>query len=109
VVENDLSNYNNDTGWITDISSDNLGILANVTITDIAPGEILKWTGSIWENNTLAEAAIADTSHTVLSHDTTGTGAELTELTDGSETALHSHAGGAGAGAAFSEFMLMGA
>jgi hypothetical protein len=34
-------------------------------------------------------------SHTIASHsDTTATGAELEELTDGSETALHSHAGG---------------
>ena len=36
-------------------------------------------------------------SHTIASHsDTTGTGAELDTLTDGSETTLHSHAGGAG-------------
>jgi len=34
-------------------------------------------------------------SHTIASHsDTTGTGPELDELTDGSETTLHSHAGG---------------
>ena len=45
-------------------------------------------------------------AHTVASHsDTTGTGAELNTLTDGSVTTLHSHAGGA----AFSEFMLIGA
>lgn len=38
-------------------------------------------------------------SHTIASHsDTNGTGAELDELTDGSETTLHSHAGGAGSG-----------
>ena len=37
-------------------------------------------------------------SHSVASHsDTTATGAELEELTDGSETSLHSHAGGAAA------------
>jgi hypothetical protein len=36
-------------------------------------------------------------AHTVASHsDTTATGAELDELTDGSETTLHSHAGGGG-------------
>lgn len=35
--------------------------------------------------------------HTIPSHsDTTATGAELEELTDGSQTALHSHAGGGG-------------
>ena len=30
--------------------------------------------------------------HTIVSHDTTATGAELTELTDGSTTTLHNHA-----------------
>ncbi len=35
--------------------------------------------------------------HTIVSHDTTGTGANLTELTDGSETTLHSHPGGSAA------------
>ena len=43
-------------------------------------------------------AAKHDESHTVASHsDTTATGPELDELTDGSVTALHSHAGGGGA------------
>lgn len=36
---------------------------------------------------------LASSSHTVVSHDTTATGANLTELTDASETTLHSHAG----------------
>ncbi len=31
-------------------------------------------------------------THTIVSHDTTATGAELTELTDGSTTVLHAHA-----------------
>jgi hypothetical protein len=36
-------------------------------------------------------------SHSIVSHsDTTATGAELDELTDGSETTLHTHAGGGG-------------
>ena len=40
----------------------------------------------------------APQAHTIASHsDTTGTGAELETLTDGSETALHSHADGGGA------------
>jgi hypothetical protein len=42
-------------------------------------------------------------SHTVASHsDTSATGAELDELTDGSTTSLHSHAGGGGG---ISEYM----
>ncbi len=47
-------------------------------------------------------------AHSIASHDdTTATGAELETLTGGSETTLHSHAGGA-AGAAFSELLLIG-
>jgi len=38
--------------------------IANVTITSIASGEILKWNGSLWINNTLAEAGISAASHT---------------------------------------------
>ena len=36
--------------------------LSNVTITDIAAGELLKWNGSAWVNNTLSEAGIASDS-----------------------------------------------
>ena len=49
-------------------------------------------------------------AHTIASHsDTTGTGAELNELTDASVTTLHSHAGGGGGASVFSELMLIGA
>ena|SRR3990167_6082518 len=34
-------------------------------------------------------------THTIVSHDTTGTGANLNELTGGGATTLHSHTGGA--------------
>jgi len=37
---------------------------SNVTITSNSSGEILKWNGSAWVNNTLAEAGIAAASHT---------------------------------------------
>ena len=33
--------------------------MTDVTITSIASGELLKWNGSAWVNNTLAEAGIA--------------------------------------------------
>ncbi len=42
--------------------------------------------------HTAAGDAHHDEAHAVASHDTTATGAELDTLTDGSETALHSHA-----------------
>ena len=35
-----------------------LDSLSNTTITSIAAGEILKWNGTVWINNTLAEAGI---------------------------------------------------
>ena len=44
---------------LTDLSNANFGGLLDVTITGTpATGEIPAWTGSIWENNTLAEAGI---------------------------------------------------
>lgn len=49
-------------------STANVSDLNDVTITSIASGELLKWNGSAWINNTLAEAGIAATSH---SHATT--------------------------------------
>lgn len=42
---------------------DSLNDIEDVTITDIASGEILKWNGTAWINNTLAEAGIAASSH----------------------------------------------
>jgi len=45
-------------GKISDITGDNLSALADATITGIASGELLKWNGSAWINNTLAEAGI---------------------------------------------------
>lgn len=45
--------------------------LSNVTITTIASGEIPKWSGSAWINNTLAEAGISATGHTHVSSDIT--------------------------------------
>ena len=38
--------------------------LVKATITAIANGELLRWNGSAWINNTLAEAGIAATGHT---------------------------------------------
>ena len=38
--------------------------LSDTTITSVTSGELLKWTGAAWENNTLAEANIATAGHT---------------------------------------------
>lgn len=48
-----------------------LGDISDVTITSIASGEILKWNGSAWVNNTLAEAGIAAVGHTHVEADIT--------------------------------------
>ena len=52
--------------------------LSDVTITSIASGELLKWNGSAWINNTLAEAGIAAASHTHTESDITDLGAYIT-------------------------------
>lgn len=49
--------------YLLDITAEPLSDLSDVTITSIVSGEILKWTGAAWINNTLAEAGIAAASH----------------------------------------------
>ena len=49
-------------GYLTDLTAQNIGTLADVTIASVGAGEILKWNGSAWTNNTLAEANILSTS-----------------------------------------------
>lgn len=68
-----------------------LDSLSNVTITSNSNGEILRWSGSAWINNTLAEAGIAAASHAHSASDiTSGTlvvargGTGLATLTSGS-------------------------
>lgn len=51
-------------GKLSDITGENIEDLSNVSITSIVSGEILKWNGVAWVNNTLAEAGIAGSSHT---------------------------------------------
>lgn len=66
-----------DTGWeaLTDVTA--LGDIGDVIVTSIASGEILKWNGSAWVNNTLAEAGIAAASHSHATSDiTSGTFAD---------------------------------
>lgn len=46
------------TGFATDTHNHTLDALSNTTITSNSSGEILKWDGSAWVNNTLAEAGI---------------------------------------------------
>lgn len=68
VVEADISDLGS---YITDISGSPLSQLSDTTITTIAAGELLKWSGSAWINNTLAEAGIAAATHTHTESDIT--------------------------------------
>lgn len=54
-----------------------LDALSNVTISNNAAGELLKWTGTAWANNTLAEAGVAAASHTHVVGDVSGLQAAL--------------------------------
>tara|TARA_R110002072_G_scaffold26966_24_gene88497 strand:- start:2124 stop:3716 length:1593 start_codon:yes stop_codon:yes gene_type:complete len=60
ITESQISNLK---AYLTSISGQSLGNLGDVTITSIASGELLKWNGSAWVNQTLAEAGIAAASH----------------------------------------------
>jgi sugar lactone lactonase YvrE len=57
--------------YLTGITAEPLSDLSDVTITSIASGELLKWNGSAWINNTLAEAGIAASTHTHAASDVT--------------------------------------
>lgn len=64
-------------GYITDITGEDLETLADVTVTSISSGELLKWNGSAWINNTIAEAGLAAASHNHATSDiTSGTFAD---------------------------------
>lgn len=67
--------------YLTDITGEALSTLADVTITSIASGELLKWNGSAWINNTLAEAGISATGHTHTESDITDLQSYLTDIT----------------------------
>lgn len=66
--------------YLTDITGEALSTLSDVTITSIASGELLKWNGSAWVNNTLAEAGVAAASHTHTESDITDLGTYLTSI-----------------------------
>lgn len=53
------------------VEAHTLGSHSNITITTIAAGEIIKWSGSAWINNTLAEANISAIGHAHIESDIT--------------------------------------
>ena len=60
-----------DPGYLTDITAELLGDLSDVTVTGTPTGELLAFTGSIWENQTLAEVGVAPAVHTHVEADIT--------------------------------------
>ena len=83
ITESDIS----DLGvYITDITGSPLSELSDTTITTIASGELLKWNGTAWINNTLAEAGISATGHTHTASDVTDFD---TEVANNSAVALN--------------------
>ena len=53
-----------DPGFLPDITDENIGDLADVTITAIASNEILTWNASSFIDTTLAEATLSAVVHT---------------------------------------------
>jgi hypothetical protein len=62
-------------------SAHTLGSHSDVTLTTIATGELLKWSGTAWINNTLAEAGISATGHTHVAADITDFDTEVSNNT----------------------------
>lgn len=67
----------NETQLGTGAAGATFAALTDTTVTSITSGEIPKWNGSVWVNNTLAEAGIAAASHTHVI-------ADVTDFTDNS-------------------------
>ena len=84
---------------VTDLAhTGELSDLTDVGVTTPTNKQVLVADGDSWESRALVEADISDLvhtpdAHTIASHsDTTGTGAELNTLTDGSDAnSLHVH------------------
>jgi hypothetical protein len=74
IVAGDLPSHSHSWGDVSK-SGSVLADIANVTISAIAAGELLKWSGSAWINNTLVEAGIALVGH---NHDATYLGISAT-------------------------------
>ncbi|MCP3968234.1 MAG: hypothetical protein GY718_18130, partial [Lentisphaerae bacterium] len=68
--------------YLLNLSGSPLSELSDVTITSIAAGEVLKWTGAAWINNTLAEAGIGAAVHTHTESDITDLQSYLTSANE---------------------------
>ena len=70
--------------YLLNISGSPLSELSDVTITANTTGEILKWNGTAWINNTLSEAGIATSAQGTLADSATQPGDNVSTLTNDS-------------------------
>ncbi len=77
-VEADITDLQS---YITNLEGEDLSTLADVTITGVLSGELLKWDGSKWINNTLAQAGIEIVGHTHVEADITDLQSYLLDIT----------------------------
>jgi len=62
-----VSTFTNDSGYLTGITGESLGDLSDVTVTSAANGEVLKYNGTAWVNDTVSASApdvVTDSSGT---------------------------------------------
>ena len=49
-----VSTFTNDSGYLTGITGESIGSLSDVTVTSVASGEVLKYNGTAWVNDTIS-------------------------------------------------------
>ncbi len=67
-----LSKFSNDSAFISDITGENLGELANVTLTTPTSGQVLSYNGSAWVNSAASAGSLAGLSDVTITSAATG-------------------------------------
>jgi len=89
-LDADLLDGNQASAFAASGHNHTLDSLSNVTITSNSSGEILKWNGTAWVNNTLAEAGALTGNQTItLSGDVSGSGTTSISVTVADDS--HNH------------------
>jgi hypothetical protein len=63
----DLSTFDNDSGFISDITSESLGDLSDVTVTTPSNGQVLSYNGTNWVNSASSAGSLSGLSDTTIS------------------------------------------
>jgi hypothetical protein len=89
-LDADLLDGNQASAFATSSHNHTLDSLSNVTITSNSSGEILKWNGTAWVNNTLEEVGALTANQTItLSGDVSGSGTTSISVTVADDS--HNH------------------